>query len=77
MASFTKNEVVVSAFTTFAETVMFDAVVLARDNPISVAVLPLATVAVTVVGLLEVPILGVAIDLNAIRHPNAIAIATE
>lgn len=55
---------------------MLDAVVLARERPISVAVSPLGTAAVTVEGLPEVPMFGVALDLNAICHPNAIAIET-
>jgi hypothetical protein len=46
-----------------------------KDRPIRVAVFPEATVAVTVVGLPEVPILLDTFDLNAIIYPSAIAIA--
>lgn len=59
----------------FADTVMFAAVVLANDRPINVAVEPLETVSVTVDGLADKPRFGVAFDLNAIYYPNAIAIA--
>jgi hypothetical protein len=54
---------------------MFALVVLAKDKPMSVAVLPADTVGVTVVGLPDVPMFGVASDLNAMFYPSAIAIA--
>jgi hypothetical protein len=54
---------------------MFAPVVFASDKPINVAVLPEETVGVTVEGLPDVPMFGVASDLNAMFYPSAIAIA--
>jgi hypothetical protein len=48
---------------------MFAAVVFANDKPISVAVVPEPTVAVTVVGLPEVPMFAVTFDLKAMVFP--------
>jgi hypothetical protein len=66
VASFTKKLFDVSALTSFADTVMFAAVVLANDKPINVWVVPELTVAVTVDGLPDVPMFAVTFDLNAI-----------
>jgi hypothetical protein len=48
---------------------MFAAVVFANDKPISVAVVLAPTVAVTVVGLPEVPMFAVTFDLNGMMFP--------
>ena len=77
VASFTKKAVEASAFVNFAETVMAVATMLARDNPMTVAVVPELTVGVMVDGLPDVPMFAVTFDLKAmmIPYPRAMAIA--
>jgi hypothetical protein len=69
VASFTKKPLDASALTSFADTVMFAAVVFANERPIRVAVLPELTVAVIVEGLPDVPMFAVTFDLNAMMFP--------
>ena len=75
VASFTKNAVEASALTSFAEMVTLVLTMLASDNPMTVAVVPLDTVGVIVDGLPEVPMLAVTFDLKAMIYPRAMAIA--
>ena len=76
VASFTKKADVPPDLLIFADAVIDEAVVLEIDRPINVAVAPEETVSVTVDGLPDVPRFGVALDLNAMYHPRAIAIDT-
>ena len=75
VASFIRNDELPPDLFNLAETVMADALVLASEKPIQVAVVPLLTVGVTVDGLPTSPRFGVTYDLNAISYPSAIAIA--
>jgi len=60
---------------TLQDTVWLVDVMLAKESPIIVNVVPELTVGVTVDGLPEVPMLADTSDANAMFYPNAIAIA--
>jgi len=69
VASLIRNAELPPDLLSLAETVIADALELASENPIHVAVVPLLTVGVTVDGLPDCPMFAVTYDLNAMIFP--------